>query len=305
MSPDHTSLPKPPMPSLLQKSIAEIVGTFILILFGCGAVHAAVLMNAQSGVWQVAIVWGAGVMLAVFVVGGISGAHINPAITVALATWGKFSWREVPAYIASQLAGAFLAAATLFALYEPQLAAREQAKEIKRHEDGGFLTAMCYGEFYPSPGPLATGAGPYHRSDWNLLSSRVPHNVAFAAEVIGTAILALVVFAVTDPRNEAGPPAKLAPVFIGLTVALLISIIGPLTQCCLNPARDFAPRLFTFLAGWGSQAIPGPNGIGILTVYIVAPTLGAIAGGGIYQQWLRHFLAGPAAPTKTGEGKSK
>jgi len=278
------------MPTLLHRSIAEIVGTFILILFGCGAVHAAVLMGAQSGLWQVAIVWGTGVMLAVYVVGGISGAHINPAITVALATWGKFSWRDVPAYIAAQMAGAFLAAATLFALYEPQLAAREQAKGIKRHEDGGFLTAMCYGEFYPSPGPLATAEGPYRRSDWNELSARVPHGVAFAAEVIGTAILALVVFAVSDPRNASGPPPRMAPVFVGLTVALLISIIGPLTQCCLNPARDFAPRLFTFLAGWGSQAIPGPNGIGILTVYIVAPTLGAIAGGGIYQQWLRHFL---------------
>jgi glycerol uptake facilitator protein len=278
------------MPTLLQKSLAELLGTFILVLFGCGAVHAAVLMGAQSGVWQVAIVWGVAVMLAVYVVAAVSGAHINPAITVALAVWRGFEWRNVPAYIGSQMLGAFLAAAVLFFLFSPQLAAREAAKGIKRNEAGGFLTAMCYGEFYPSPGPLASTDEPYRPEDWKKLSDRVPHAVAFTAEVVGTALLALVVFAVTDPRNSAAPAANLGPVFVGLAVALIISIIGPLTQSCLNPARDWGPRLFTFLAGWGTQAIPGPNGFGVVTVYIVAPTLGALAGGGIYEQWLRQYL---------------
>jgi glycerol uptake facilitator protein len=278
------------MPNLFQKSIAEVVGTFILILFGCGAVHSAVLTGSQAGLWQVAIVWGMGVTLAVFVVGGISGAHINPAVSIALAVWGKFPWREVPAYIGSQLAGAFLAAAALFAIYAPNLADREAELNVHRGGPGGFLTAMCYGEFYPNPGPLATAPRPFESADWDRYRTKVTHSIAFGAEVLCTAVLALVVFATTDPRNEGGPPARLAPFFIGMTVALLISIIGPLTQCCLNPARDFGPRLFTFMAGWGSQAIPGPNGIGVLTVYIVAPILGAIAGGGIYQQWLRHWL---------------
>ena len=285
------------MSTLLQRSIAEVVGTFILILFGCGAVHAAVLTGAQQGVWQVAIVWGMGVTLAVFVVGGISGAHINPAITIALATWGKFPWPEVPAYIAAQLAGAFLAAAALFAIYAPNLADREQALNVQRGGPGGFLTAMCYGEFYPSPGPLATADKPFAAADWERYRTKVTHSIAFLAEVLCTAVLALVVFALTDPGNDGGPPSKLAPFFIGLTVALLISIIGPLTQCCLNPARDFGPRLFTFLAGWGNQAIPGPNGFGIVTVYIVAPILGAIAGGGVYQQWLRRWMPAQAAGT--------
>lgn len=287
------------MPNLLQKSFAEVVGTFILILFGCGAVHAAVLMNAQTGIWQVAIVWGMGVTLAVYTVGGISGAHINPAITVALATWGKFPWREVPAFVGSQLAGAFLAAAALFFFYGPQLAEREAAKGIQRAEAGGFLTAMCYGEFYPNPAPIASTPEPFVPADWEKMSRRVTHAIAFSAEVLATAVLALVVFALTDPRNEGGPPTRLAPLFIGLTVALLISIIGPLTQCCLNPARDFGPRLFTYVAGWGSQAIPGPNGIGMFTVYILAPTLGAVAGGGIYEQWLRHYLPSPVASVVT------
>src|SRR5262245_48900291 len=103
--------------SLPARCVAEVLGTFILVFFGCGAVHAAVLTGAQSGLWQVAIVWGVAIMVAVYVVGAVSGSHINPAITVALAVWGRFSWRDVLPYVASQVAGAFVAAATLFAFF--------------------------------------------------------------------------------------------------------------------------------------------------------------------------------------------
>src|SRR5215210_4824478 len=108
-----------PLPA---RCLAEAVGTFLLVFFGCGAVHVAVLTGALSGLWQVAIVWAVAIALAVYVVGGISGAHLNPAITVALAAWSRFRWADVPAYAAGQLAGAFLAAATLFLLYGPLLA---------------------------------------------------------------------------------------------------------------------------------------------------------------------------------------
>src|SRR2546425_1507481 len=96
-------------PPLLSRCLAEIIGTFILVFFGCGAVHAAVLTGAQSGLWQVAIVWGVAVTVAIYVVGGVSGAHINPAITVGLAAWRRFTWPQVAPYILSQLAGGFLA----------------------------------------------------------------------------------------------------------------------------------------------------------------------------------------------------
>ena len=82
-------------PSLLARCVAELIGTFLLLFFGLGAVHAAVLTGAQSGLWQVAVVWGLAVMAAVYVVGGVSGAHINPAITVALGAWGKFPRRDI------------------------------------------------------------------------------------------------------------------------------------------------------------------------------------------------------------------
>src|SRR5215212_9516673 len=102
------------MPSLVRTLLAEALGTFILVFFGCGAVHTAVLTGAQSGLWQVAIVWAIAIMVAVYIFGGISGAHINPAITLAAAVWGGFPFRKVVPYIASQVAGAFFAAAVLF-----------------------------------------------------------------------------------------------------------------------------------------------------------------------------------------------
>ncbi|MGI8981826.1 MAG: MIP/aquaporin family protein [Pirellulaceae bacterium] len=277
-------------PTLLQAALAEVLGTFLLILFGCGAVHSAVLTGAQAGLWQVAIVWGVAIMLAAYVCGGISGAHINPAITIALALWGRFDWSRVPAYILAQLGGAMLAAAALFLLYGPLLEKKEQDKGVTRGEMGSIVTAMCYGEYYPAPGGMASDDKPYSGETWTKISRSVPFHVAFAAEVLGTAVLALVVFAVTDPRNSSGPPPALAPVFIGLCVAILISIIAPLTQACFNPARDFGPRLFAYIAGWGEAAIPGPNGHGFFTVYILAPTIGAIAGGGLYERVFRSFL---------------
>src|SRR5439155_3291930 len=112
-------------------------------------------------------------------------------------------------------------------------------------------------EYFPSPAALA-GERPYNAEEHEQYRGLVSQPVAFAMEVLGTLILALAVFALTDERNQAAPQSRLAPVFIGLTVAILISVIAPLTQACFNPARDFGPRLFAYLAGWGSVAIPGP-----------------------------------------------
>jgi glycerol uptake facilitator protein len=228
-----------------------------------------------------------GVALAVYCVGGVSGAHINPAITIALATWGRFSWSKVGPYILVQVCGAFLAAAALFAIYSPSLKAKEDAIGVKRGDLGSIVTASCYGEFYPAPGAALSGEGRWSDRDWDKFRVRAGFREAFIAEVLCTAILALVVFAVSDGKNSAAPAGYFAPLVVGLTVACLISIIAPLTQCCLNPARDFGPRLFTYFAGWGAQALPGPNGHGFFTVYILAPILGAVAGGGLYDGLLK------------------
>jgi glycerol uptake facilitator protein len=267
--------------------LAELAGTYLLVLLGCGVVHASVLTGTQSGLWQVAIVWGIAIMLAVYTRGAVSGARINPAITLALAVWRGFAWRLVVPYVFAQVIGAFLAAATLFVLFNPYLKARELEKDVVRGTPGSEITAMCYGEFFPSPGPLSNASGRYSVDAHERLNSLVSEQAAFLAELLGTLVLALVVFAVTDEGNPGAPPSGFAPVIVGLTVAVLISVIAPLTQACFNRARDFGPRLFASLAGWGRIALPGRRGIGFVSVYIVAPLLAAIIGSGLYTKLLK------------------
>lgn len=283
-----------PQRSLVSRCLAEAMGTFVLVLLGCGVVHTAVLTGAQQGLWQVAIVWGTAVMLAVFAIGAISGGHINPAMTIAFAVWGRFRWRDVGPYVLAQLAGAMLAAATLFALFQPFLADLEAKKGVERGRLGSEITAMCYGEYFPNPAPMAAGPERYDPARHAVYNRLVSAPAAFLAEVIGTMLLALMVFAFTDERNSGAPPARLAPAFIGLTIAVLISLIAPLTQACFNPARDFGPRVVAYFAGWGEIAIPGPRGLGFLTVYIIAPILGAVLGGGLHHRFLRHYYPSPA-----------
>lgn len=279
-----------PFRSTAQTMFAEAFGTFLLVFLGCGAVHTSILMGAQSGVWQVAVVWGVAVMLAIYSVEAISGSHINPAITIAFAFWKRHPWNQVLPYIVAQMLGAIAAAAVLFVLFVGFIEAKEIEKGVVRGTPGSIVTAMCYGEYFPNPGSLATAAGEFDSKAWDSLRAKFSHQAAWLAEFLGTMILACVVFAVTEPRNSGRPLANQAPVFIGLTVSALISVLAPLTQACLNPARDFGPRLFAYYAGWGSVALPGLADLSWLTVYIIAPILGGIAGGGLYQCLLRPSL---------------
>jgi glycerol uptake facilitator protein len=256
--------------------IGEFFGTFLLVFFGCGSVCAAVLTGAQVGVFQVAIVWGLGIATAIYLTGALSGAHLNPAVTISMAVWSNFPKGRVAPYIVAQILGAFTGAAMLYFIFSGALTAFESANHLVRGQTGSEASAMVFCEFFPSPGghPLTSEA----------LGHMSPL-AAFAAEVIGTAILLLVIFCVTDERNAAHPKSLTAAT-IGLTVTLLISLLGPLTMACFNPARDFAPRVFSALAGWG--AVPFKvNGFGWLTVYILAPLLGGILGGGIYRVFFK------------------
>jgi glycerol uptake facilitator protein len=255
--------------------IGEFVGTFLLVFFGCGSVAAAVLTGAQVGIFQVAIVWGFGIAIAIYATGALSGAHLNPAVTCALATCGRFPARRVPGYMLAQLAGAFVAAAVVHGLFAGTLAAFESANGIVRGAVGSEASAMIFGEFFPNPGGKALT---------EAVRARVSMSGAFAVEVAGTAVLMMVILALTDERN-AGRPRELGPVAIGLTVTLLISLLAPLTQACFNPARDLGPRLWSAMAGWGSLPFT-VNGSGWLTVYVVAPLVGAQVGGLIYRALL-------------------
>lgn len=254
----------------------EFFGTFILVFFGCGSVAAAVLLGAQVGVFQVAIVWGLGIATAIYLTGSLSGAHLNPAVTLAMAVWSDFPKSRALPYMAVQMLGAFAACAVLFGIFADSLRVYEKVHGVTRGETGSEATAMIFGEYFPNPGGKALD---------DSAREKMSAGSAFFAEVVATAILVLVIFCVTDERN-ATRPQLLTPLAIGLTVTLLISLIGPLTMACMNPARDLAPRLFSSLAGW--RAVPfTTNGNGWLTVYLIAPFFGGLAGGGLYRMLFR------------------
>lgn len=283
-----------PMKSRFHWFLSEALGTFILILFGCGAVATAVSMGAAQGTFQVAIVWGLGLALAISLTGPHSGAHLNPAITLAFAIWTDFPKSRVPGYIAAQLTGAFVAAATVYLLYGPAITATELELGITRGAAGSEATAMVFGEYFPNPGG----------KPWDETArSKAGLPQALLAEFLGTAVLALGVFGLTSEANPSRA-GRAAPLAIGLLVAILICLTGPLTMCCLNPARDLAPRLFSALAGWGGHAFSA-NGLGWLTVYILAPIAGAIAGMGLGRRMFpaarRENLPGGRGPRRSDQ----
>lgn len=261
-------------------AVGEFFGTFILAFFGCGSVCAAVLTGAQVGVFQVAVVWGLGIATAIYLTGSLSGAHLNPAVTLALAGWNGFSWRRVPGYVAFQLLGAFAAAGALYLAFAGPLRVFEDTHHIVRGQPGSEASAMIFGEYFPNP-----GGRPFDSKAMAMIGT----GTAFYVEALGTAVLLLVILCVTDERNRSRP-GPLAAATIGLTITLLISLLAPLTMACFNPARDFAPRVFSALAGWGNIPFVA-NGHGWFTVYILGPVVGGQVGAILYRVFFKRAYA--------------
>lgn len=251
----------------------EFIGTFILVFFGVGAVTAAVATGAQAGLWQVAVVWAVGVSLGIYAAAALSGAHINPAITLAAAIYERFPWRMVVPYWVAQVAGAACASLVLYSVFSEAIVEFERQNGLLRGGPGSELSAMMFGEYFPNPAVYGTA-----EDAWRVLSMKG----AFIAEMVGTAMLAFVVATVTSEKNYARPHSAFVAVVIGLCVASIISVIAPLTQAALNPARDFGPRLVSFFLGWGEIAIPGPRG-GWFIVYVLGPLAGGVVGGGLHK----------------------
>ena len=281
------------MTALARACMAEAAGTFLLVLFGTGSVAAAVMTGAQSGLWQVAVVWGFGVTLAIYATAAVSGAHLNPAVTVAFAVLrpASFPAQRILPYCAAQLLGAALAGLVVLAAFGNFIERFESQNGIVRGEPGSEASAMAFGEYFPNPAIFGTGP------DAEALISPL---AAMGVEALGTAILVFMIFALIEPRNGARP-LWLAPFFIGFTVAVLISLFAPLTQAGWNPARDFGPRIIAFVAGWEEVAIPGPrNGF---WVYIVGPLIGGPVGGFLYDRVIRASLpAEEPVPAEVSRG---
>ena len=258
----------------------EFLGTFVLVFFGVGVVNAAVVTGAQVGLWQVAVVWFIGVSLAIYISGSLSGAHLNPAITAVAVVYDRFPLKRALVYVAAQLLGAIVASLLLYRLFGEAILEFERRHGLLRGGPGSELSAMVFGEYFPNPAMFGTA-----EDAWRIVGLEG----AFVAEMVGTAMLALIVAAVTHTRNRARPIAGTEAILIGLGIAGIISIVAPLTQAGLNPARDFGPRLVAWFLGWGDIAIPGPRG-GWFSVYILAPILGALIGGGAYRLVARCLL---------------
>lgn len=259
--------------------IGEGLGTFVMVLFGCGSVAGAVLFDSYQSLMQVALAWGIGVTLAIYLTRHLSCAHLNPAVSLAMVLSGRMSVRRLPRYLAAQFAGAILAGLVLYALFAPSIAAYETAHGIVRGTAASVKTAMIFGEFYPNPGSSAMAS---------LM-------LAIGAEAFGTFLLVLMIFALTEGCNVGRPDDALAPVFIGLTVTSIICLMAPLTQAGLNPARDLGPRLVAWLLGWGSAAFPDRVG-GFLHVYLLAPLLGGALASFFFVRVLEPAMRKPVDP---------
>jgi len=222
---------------------AEFLGTFVLIAFGDGVVAMAVAGLNQSGRgmkifdasgdWLL-ITWGwaIAVTMGVYVAGGVTGAHLNPAVTFAFAVRRAFPWSRVPAYWLAQVLGAFVAAALVFIVYYAAIGSWEQANHVTRGSLGSFVTYSIFATF---PAPYFLG-----NPIWPLID-----------QIVGTAFLLM-----------------------------------------LNPARDFGPRLFAALAGWGQVALPGngPWYSNYFWVPIVGPLVGGVIGVFVYEFFIKNVL---------------
>jgi MIP family channel proteins len=255
-----------------REAAAEFLGTFVLIVFGAAVVAQVVLSGGTAGQYlSINFGWGLAVTMGVYVAGGVSGAHINPAVTLALAVHRRFAWRKVLPYWAAQMAGAFVASAVVYVVYFDAL----------NHFDGGVRQVA---------GDHAT-AGIWATYPQEFLD---PFPGGVIDQVVGTALLVLLVFAITDEKNLA-PKANLAPALIGGVVLLIGMTFGYNSGYAINPARDLGPRLFTAMAGWGADVFVA--GHHWWWVPVVGPLIGGVLGGLVYDLLIsRHH------PKESGSG---
>lgn len=266
---------------------AEFLGTAVLIAFGDGVVAMAVAALNQSGRaanestiflasgdWLL-ITWGwaMAVTFGVYVAGGVSGAHINPAVTLALAFKRQFPWSKALPYMAAQVIGAFVGAALVFLVYHNAIASFEETNNITRGAPDSNTTFSIFATF---PAPYYNGGmiGP------------------LIDQIVGTMFLLIFVLALTDTLNQA-PRANLTPLLVGLAVAAIGMSYGANAGYAINPARDFGPRIFALFAGWGEVAFPGTVK-GAFTAYfwvpIIGPFVGGVLGAYIYDFFIQDVL---------------
>jgi glycerol uptake facilitator protein len=242
-----------------QEFIAEFFGTMVLILFGCGSVAMVVLFGSspaipgeivKGGYTNIVFGWGLAVTFGIYISGTISGAHLNPAVTIALAATKRFPWSKAPHYVLAQFGGAFAAALLLFIVYHAKWILVDPKLELD-HTTGIFCTFPAVPGFWPG----------------------------FFDQVVGTALLLGLIFAVVDKFN-AQPGSNLAPIIIGLIVLAIGISFGGMNGYAINPARDLGPRLFAVVAGFRNNGLT--DGTGAWLPPVIGPIVGGVLGAFAY-----------------------
>jgi len=221
-----------------------------MVSFGLGVNNQVALSDGKNGSWMsINFCWGVAVLMGVYCSEGVSGAHLNTAVTFAHAAYGRLPWWKVPGYALAQTLGGFVGAACVFLLY------LQKIREVDPHFEttqGNFAT-------YPNEG--------------------VSGFTAFYTEMIATAGLLLGIYAITDERNRPAGPIG-APFAFALLIMALGMAFGMNTGYAMNPARDFGPRLLTSIVGYGSKVFSLDNHY--FWTPIAGPMLGGVIGVGIY-----------------------
>lgn len=244
---------------------AEFIGTMLILLFGAGVVAMVLLFGTgapgevvHGGYTNITLGWALGVMFGVAASARISGAHLNPAVTLALAVFRGFPWRKVAPYVTSQTLGAMAGAMLVWFNYREAILRFDPALEKSA---GIFTTFPAF--------PDVPAAG-------------------FFDQVLGTALLLFLVFVLTDEENIA-VPAYLSPLMVGLIVLAIGISFGKLHGYAINPARDFGPRLWTVIAGYRVNGLT--DGSHVWWIPVAAPMAGGLIGAGLYELSIRRILA--------------
>jgi glycerol uptake facilitator protein len=273
--------------SWTKKYLAEVLGTFVLVFLGDSFVAYAVAGSGgngfKAGLLGAGLFWGFAVTLAIYTAGAVSGAHLNPAVTLALAWRRGFPWSKVPGYIGSQVVGAFIAAVGVSFVWNGIIVAYENANKISRGGDNGVLSGLIFWANWPHPGLVG------YKGDY---LTQVPWWRAGVTEIIITAILVICILGIVEDRIPSA--ANLAPIAIGFVVAALVGLFSPIEMASLNPARDFGPRVWALIIGYGSNALPGMN----FNIWVTTgmPLIGGPLGAWIYDMFIHQHLPAPVGP---------
>ena len=270
-----------------KKYLGEVLGTFVLVFLGDSFVAYAVAGNSGflAGLLGAGFFWGFAVTLAIYSSAAVSGAHLNPAVTLALALRRSFPWSKVPGYIVSQLVGAFIAAAGVSFVWNGIIVHYENAKKIVRGGANGIESGLVYSANWPHP--LLVG----YKGD---ALTQVPWWRGAGTEIVITALLVITILGIIEDRIPSA--ANVAPLAIGIVVAALVGLFAPIEMASLNPARDLGPRIWMLLIGYGSNAIPGPNWN--ITVSTLMPLIGGPLGAYIYDFIVHQHLPVPVGPAE-------